>query len=311
MYAILNVALPVFAIMGAGFLCGRFRFLGQDSTAALNGFVYYAALPALFIVSMSRAPVDDILNIPYLAAYVGGTFATYGIALFVASFFFADRLGAMSQHGWSAAFANTGYMGIPLMITAFGEEGAVPAIVATIINGGVLTPLAIVILELDKSDGETKGQMMRRVFGAVVRNPLLIGAAIGLFFAFTGIALPLPVETFTELLGAAASPAALFAMGLFLVNSEIKSGLIESGWASFIKLIIHPAITWILVIMLDLPPLFAASAIIMAALPTGGLVFLVSQQFNTYVDRSASIILISTLVSIITLSALLSYLVPG
>lgn len=312
MYAIINVALPVFAIMAAGYLCGRFRLLGLDSTKALNGFVYYMALPALFLVSMARAPVAEIFNGPYLATLIGAQLAVFGLAVIVATFAFPGRLGSLGQHGLAAMFSNTGYMGIPLLITAFGEMGAMPAIIATVINGAIVMAFGIAILELDKSENTHPLAIAKDVALGVVKSPLVMAAVAGIAVSALGWTLPTPIETFLNLTGAAAAPTALFAMGLFLVGQSLRSGLKEVGWVVGLKLVVHPLITWWLATeVLNLSPLYAASAVVLASLPTGGLVFLLSERYDVYKERSAGIILLSTVMSVVTVSAILSYYVSG
>lgn len=312
MHALFNVAIPVFAILATGYLCGRFRVLGQDSTAALNGFVYYVALPALFFISMARTPLEEAFNLPYIAVVLGGQLATFGFAILVATFLFPGRLGVLGQHSLASVFSNTGYMGIPLLITAFGDEGALPAIIATIINGAVVMPFGMAILELDRSESSNPLTALKDVVQGVLKSPLVLAALAGLVASGFQLPVPAPIETFCDLLGAAAGPSALFAMGLFLVSGRLRQGLPEVAWVSFIKLIIHPAATLLLAVyMFDLSTLNTASAVILAALPTGGLVFILAQQFNVYVERSAAIILVNTVASLITVSAILAYYVPG
>lgn len=312
MHAILNVAIPVFAIIAAGYLCGRFRILGKDSTTALNGFVYYVALPALFFVSMARTPLQYSFDLPFIATVLGGQLATFGLALMVATFLFPGRLGQLSQHGMSAVFSNTGYMGIPLLLTAFGPDGSLPAIIATVINGALVMPFGMALLELDRSEAISPTALARDVAVGVLKSPLVIAAILGLGVSAAGGWLPEPVETFCDLLGAAAAPSALFAIGLFLVGSRVRGNMVEVSWVTMLKLIVHPAITLgLAVLVFDLSPLLTASAVILAALPTGGLVFILSQQFNVYVERAAAAILLTTVLSLVTVSAVLTYYVPG
>ncbi|MEO1017140.1 MAG: AEC family transporter [Pseudomonadota bacterium] len=305
MTAIINVVLPVFAIMLAGYLAGRFRLLGDASSEALNRFVYYGALPALFVVSLANVGADEGLNWAFIAAFGGGLFVTFALSIVIACFVFPNRLGALGLHGMSAIFSNTGYLGIPLLITAFGAPGMLPAILGTVITAAIVMPVCIVILELDMNRGVGPLTILRRVVSAVARNPLVLSAGAGLLFSFFGIALPQPIATFCEIMGAAAGPCALFAIGLFMVGRPLRAGLGEVSWLVLLKLVIQPAITWYFAFeLLTMPPLLAASAVILAALPTGALVFVLAQQYNVYLQRSTAAIMISTVVSVATLSAL-------
>jgi malonate transporter len=198
--AIVNVVLPVFAIMLAGYMSGRFRLLGDASSEALNRFVYYGALPALFFVSLSNVGSGEALNWSFVAAFGGGLLITFVLAVAGALLVFRNRLAALGLHGLSAIFSNTGYMGIPLLVTAFGDAGRLPAIIATVIMGAVVMPVGIVIIELDLGRGGHPLAIARNVLLAVARNPLVLSAAAGLAVSFSGLPLPQAVATFCEIM---------------------------------------------------------------------------------------------------------------
>jgi hypothetical protein len=309
---ILNVVFPIFAIMAAGYAAGRFGILGKESSEALNRFVYFVALPALFFVSMARVSLGEVFNLPFLGAYGGGAAATFVIAFVVAKFAFPNRLGALGLAGLSAIFSNTGYMGIPLLMLAFGEAGMLPAIITTILNGAVIMAFGIVLLELDVHQGKSGLVVLRNVLRGVVRSPLVLSAAAGLAVSGLGIPLPPALGTFCDLLGASAGPCALFAIGLFMVGKSPTAGATEVSWLVFLKLLIQPAITWLLAYhVFTMEPVWAAGALVQSALPTGALVFVLAQQYGIYLQRSTAVIMASTVVSLFTLSALFVYLGIG
>jgi malonate transporter and related proteins len=309
---ILNVVLPIFAIMAAGYAAGRFRVLGAESSEALNRYVYFVALPALFFISLARVPLSEVFNLSFLGAYGGGAAATFVLAVAVTKFAFPNRIGALGLAGLSAIFANTGYMGIPLLMLAFGEAGMLPAIISTILNGAVIMAFGIVLLELDAHQGKGGLVVLKNVLLGVARSPLVLSAAAGL--AVSGLALPLPpaLGAFCDLLGASAGPCALFAIGLFMVGKSPTAGAAEVSWLVFLKLLVQPLITWVLAFhVFVMEPVWAAGAVIQSALPTGALVFVLAQQYGTYVQRSTAAIMASTVVSLVTLSALFVYLGIG
>jgi predicted permease len=311
MAAVVDVVLPVFGIILAGYLCGRFQILGAHGTEALNGFVYYVALPALFVISMARVEIGEILNGPFLLALGGAQLATFVVAVGVAALAFPGRMGTLSLHGLTAIFANTGYMGLPLLQTAFGDSGVLPAVVATVWHGAVVMGLGIVLLEADFSRGRGRLQVLASVGLGVVKSPLILSAATGLGLSALQLPLPSALANFLDILAAAAAPCALFAMGLFLVGRTVTAGATEVGWLVALKLLIQPALTYLLAFhVLEIDRLWATAAVILAALPTGALVFVLAQQYGTYTQRSTSAILISTVLSVITLSALFALIGP-
>jgi predicted permease len=309
MSAILNVILPVFGIILAGYLCGRFRLLGEASSEALNAFVYFVALPALFFVSIARVPIGDILNLPFLTAFIGGILLVGIPSAIIARWAFPDRISAVGLHALAATFSNTGYMGIPLLITAFGEQAALPAIIATVVMGAVVMPVGIAIVEADLSEGSSAVHIAWDVLLGVLRSPLVLAAAGGMLVSILRLPLPATVGTFCDILGAAAPPCALFAMGLFMVGRTITRGGAEIAWATALKLIAQPVVTWWLAFeVLDMDALWAAAAVTLAALPTGSLVFVLAHRYGIYTRRATAVILLSTVLSVLTLSALFAVL---
>jgi len=312
MSPILDVVLPVFGIILAGYLCGRFRILGEASTDALNRFVYFVALPALFVISMARVEIGDILNGPFLIALGGAQLAAFALAIAVARLVFPARLGALSLHGLTAVFANTGYMGLPLLQTAFGEAGVLPAVVATVWHGAIVMGIGIVLLEADFNRGKGPVRMLASVGRGIVQSPLILSAAAGLALAAIDVPIPAALANFFDILAAAAAPCALFAMGLFLVGRTVTAGPGEVGWLVAVKLLVQPALTYVLAFeVLAMDRLWAVSAVVLAALPTGALVFVLAQQYGTYTQRATSAILISTVLSVATLSALFAMIGLG
>lgn len=304
--AISNTILPLFGIMVAGYLAGRFRLLSEGASAILSRFVFVIALPALIFISLSRVPVAEFFDWPFLGALGGGMLAIFCLSFLVARFAFPDSLTALGLHGLTAMFSSTGYIGLPLILVAFGDIALVPGIVGAVITGAVFLPLAIILAEIDKG-GRTSELFLAPVLG-VIRNPLLIATAAGLTASAAGIGVPRPAATFFELLGGAYVPCALFSAGLFMVGSSVRGEAREICWLVIAKLVLHPLITWWLAYrVFELQGILPVIAVLQAALPSGVPVFVLAQHYNTFVARSNAVIVISTAVSVFTLSGLLVY----
>ncbi len=304
MEPIFNVVLPVFAIILSGYACGRLGVLGPASSEALNKFVYFVALPVLLFYSMARVDPVEIFNWPYLGAFAGGSLITTVIGLAVARWVFKTRLADQAMYGMVSIFGNTGYMGIPLSIVAFGDAGALPAIVATVFQSIIMIPFFAVLIEADLR-GERGLNAAWGVTKSLARNPLMVSSLAGILWSFSGLDLPVSIETFCSILSGAAGPSALFAIGLFMVGKPLLHGFGEVSSVSFIKLLIHPLITWALfAYVFEVEPLWQAIGILMAALPAGALCFVVAQNYNVYVQRTSAAILLSTLAAVVTLSVL-------
>lgn len=304
----ITVVLPLIAIMLAGYLAGRFRLLPQNSSMVISRFVFLVAMPAFIFISLARIPVEDFFNWPFLAALGGGMLAIFVIGIIVARFAFPGSLTAHSLHALTAMFSSTAYIGLPLILIVFGEAGLVPGIIGAVITGAVFMPLAIILAEIDR------GRAGRKVFTAslvaVMRNPLLVATAAGLLTSTSGLSIAAPVTSFFELLGDAFIPCALFAAGLFISGCSVKGEIREISWLVFAKLLLHPLITWWLAFyVFELEGILPVIAVMQAALPSGVPVFVLAQHYETFVTRSSAVIVVSTVLSILTLSAVMLLLV--
>lgn len=307
MSAVVNVAIPVFAIILAGYLAGRLRILGDAASEALNRFVYFFALPPVVFLGMARHPLEEVLNWPFIAAFLGAMLAVYAAGWAIGFAVHRERAPVLSMQALNACFANTGYMGIPLFLAAFGEAGLAPAILATVIMSAVMVGLAVVVLELSQRSGNGPVHALLDVARALLRNPLVMATVLGMAWSVAGLRVPVPLDSFGSLLGASAGPCALFAIGLFLAGRPLTADLGEIGWIVALKLLLQPLLTWWLAFqVLRLDPYWAASAVILAGLPTGALTFVIAQQYRVHVERTSAVILVSTIASVLTLSPLLA-----
>ena len=304
--ATISIILPLFGIMLTGYLCGRFRLLMDGSSTILNQFVFVVSLPALIFISLSRIRVEDFFDWPFLGALGGGMLATFCLSILVARLFFPDTLTALGLHGLTAMFSSTAYIGLPIIRMVFGDAGLVPGIVGVVITAAAFLPLGIILSEIDKERGGTKGGFTFRPLVAVLRNPIIVATVTGLTFSAAGVTIPGSIMTFCELLSGAFIPCALFAAGLFMSGCSVRGETKEITWLVFAKLLLHPLITWYLAYhVFALKGILPAVAVLQAALPSGVPVFVLAQQYNTFVSRSSAVILVSSAMSVVTLTVLL------
>ena len=305
--ASLDIILPIFGILVAGYVVGRLNVLRAGSSEILSQFVFLVSLPALVFVSLSRIPVVEFFNWPFLGALGGGMLITFLGSLLVARTVFKNTLTATSLHALTAMFSSTAYIGLPLILVLFGNEALVPGIIGAVITGAVFMPMGIVLAEVGKGQGQ--GSMSLMPLLAILRNPVLIATAAGLSVSALDLSLPPAAVTFCELLGGALIPCALFAAGLFIASCSVRGEVTEIGWLVGVKLIFHPLITWWLAYhVFELEGILPAVAVLQAALPSGVPVFVLAQRYGVFVSQSSAVIVLSTAVSIVTLSILIVYL---
>jgi malonate transporter len=306
---ILNTALPFFALIFCGYGAGRFKLLSEASIAGVNAFVFYFALPAFIFNLLATSPLADVVNGPFVAAYLGTGLVVFAVAAVLGRIILKVRRSEAALQGAAAVLGNTGYMGIPLVAAAFGDRAAIPLVLGLTLEATVLIPLTIVLVEAQKGLDAGWSRLLGSVAGAMIRNPIIIAIFTGVAVSAASLGLPTPIENFTDLLGRAAGPCALFALGATLTSFPISTGIGEVSYMTFFKLLVHPAAIWFATTRLfDVDPLWASVAILGASLPVAANVFIVARQYDTYVDRTSSAILISTAISVFTVSALLTVL---
>ncbi len=307
MATLVEVVFPVFAIILAGYLSGHYRVLGEDSAVALNRFVYFFALPPLLFAFTARAPIDQIFNWPFIASFLVGSLFALVIALAVGRYAFQHRdKRELALLGLTSVFSNTAYMGIPLFAAAFGASGTLPAIIATLAGNTLLIGGAIIALEALQNSSGSYFRTLVLVVRTLLSNPLLVSPFLGILTSAAGLPIPVPVSNFLDLMAASAGPVALFALGLSLVGRKLLGDAKQVSSMVLLKLVVHPLVTFLLVTyVFELDKNWAQAAIVLSALPAGALVFVVAQQYNVFVQRASSAIVVSTAASVLTVSGLL------
>ena len=309
MNAVLNAALPIFALIFTGFLCARFWGFDRVATDNLNRFAVYLALPSLMFIAMAKITPDQVRQFGFAAAFAGGIAVTFALG-FAFSRWRGRGTAAAAIEALDAGYSNVGFMGIPLCLLAFGPESLPAAIIATLFTACVLFLFAIVLIELDLVSGTSAAGAIRKVGLSLLKNPLLIGPVAGLAVGLSGLPLPAPAAQFTTLLGGAASPCALVCIGLFLGQERMVLDDLRSIAAlTFLKLIVQPGVTALLVFyVFSMPSLWARAAVLLSALPIGSGPFTIAKLYRIDAATTSGAILASHLFSVVTVSILVAWL---
>lgn len=307
MQAVLDLALPFFALIFTGYAAGRSRLLAGGTIAGLNAFVFYFALPALLLVKTYQAPPASGDVGALLAAYYLPGFALFFAALLIGRRLFRISIGAASLQALSAVFSNVGFIGLPLTLLLYGSEAALPAVLIVMGDTIVMLGLATALIEADLGRGRNRTATLRLIAGGVARNPIVVAAVIGLALNLTAVPVPAPVLAYGGLLADAAGPCALFALGATLAGRPVHEGAAETAYLTFLKLVVHPALVagmalWVF----ELPPVWAAVAILQAALPIAANVYVLAQRYDLHAGRISTAIFVSTAVGVATISVLIS-----
>ncbi|MDR5761653.1 AEC family transporter [Caballeronia sp. LZ035] len=303
-----TIILPVFGLIFAGYACRKLNKLGPSAASELNRFVVYLALPALLFDIMARTPWTSLDQPAFIAAFGIGS-AVIFIATLVVRLLQARPLADASIDGLNAAYPNSGFIGLPLCLLAFGDASLAPAVIAMIMTVCVLFAIAIVLIELGLQSEKHPWATLVSVAKSLAKNPLLIAPLAGALVSGAGVHVPQGVEALLKLLGNAASPGALVALGLFLGAKTGAHDKRTIGALVMLKLIAQPLLTWWLAFHLfGLPPLWAKTAVILSALPTGTGPFMLAEFYRREGGVTSNTILVSTVCSLVTVTACLTML---
>lgn len=318
---ILTIIFPIFAIIIIGYIAGITGIVPTSGAKSLNNFVFYIALPALLFQSTATAPLEQLLNGPFIAINLGGILASFILALLLSKLLFKRSIQSATIYGMNASYGTTGYMGIPLVIAAFGTEAALPAALATLIHNIPIITLVLLLNEstqvIELKERQPIIPTILKILKPVVTSPLTISVILGISVAVLGIPLPTAISTLSELLSNASGATALFAIGLGLVGqfSNTKKNTFNGSEIAIIvilKLLFQPLITFILMMyVFNIEPLWMMVSLVMSALPVGAGVAVFAQKYEKMTSQTLLAIFISILLSIITLSILFIFVSPS
>ena len=306
MLAIFLETLPFFGLIGVGWWAGRTGFFTPEATAYLTKFVFYFALSAMLFRFSADLSLGELLDWSFMAAYLWGTLTIYLVATAVA-LIRALPVDQTAVEAQCAVIGNTGFLGIPMFALLFGPEAVGPLMLLLAIDLIVFSSL-IVILITGSRDGRIRLAILRTVGLGLVKNPMIVSISAGLAWSALNLPFPEPLERFVGLLGAAATPGALFAIGASLAGKSAER-LSVAGWLAFAKLVLHPAaVAFAALVVFDVEPFAATVMIAAAALPVAGNVYILAQHYGVAPQRVSASILISTTASIVTLPLVIAWL---
>jgi predicted permease/phosphohistidine phosphatase SixA len=261
----------------------------------------------MLFVAVYRGSLEEILSGYFLAAVIIATLATALIGYLLSRRAQGGDRAQSILRGLNGSFANTGFLGIPLVTVAYSERAILPAALATVATNLFSFAVAIVCLEFVINRG---GGNALRALAGVARSPLIWPIALAVLLVALGIRIPAPVEKLASLLAAAAAPCALFAIGLFVSQLSIRAGAAAAWPSTALKLALHPALTALLVFwLLPVDPFWAMVAVVCASLPLGATAFVLAQRYRLLEAETSTGAVLSTGVSVITVSIVM-LLVP-
>ena len=309
---ILNLALPYFGLIFIGFACGKTKKLPESGLAWMNFFLLYVSLPALLFRIMSDTPFAELNNPPFLIATTLATVSVFVLAMVAGRIIGELSLRKATMAGLAGAYGNIGYMGPGLALAVLGAKAAAPT--ALIFCCDSIFLFTIVPLLMALTDREHKSFLHAVGVAArqIVLNPLIMSAVLGALVAALHIPLPTSLDRTLLFLQNAAAPTALFVLGVTVALRPFDRVPWEVPGVIAIKLLIHPLIVFGLMLLFGpFAQPWAATAVLMAALPPALNVFVIARQNNTWIEPASVAVLIGTFASVVTLTSVMWFIQSG
>lgn len=296
-----GATLPFFALILCGYVARWLGVMGDGSAKVINNFVLYFALPALLVRTLAGLPISTLLDLDFLIAWT-----TVGVALF--ALVAISATGAMRQRGpdavvqaAAASLGNVGFLGITLIVSLLGEEALAAVSMAIIVDLVVIIPATVALLEFLGNRSQSPLNTFSSVARAFVVNPFVVAIFAGLFLSFVNISFPQGIDDFLRILGMAAVPTALFAIGVTLFGQSIRAAWIEITLLCALKLIFHPIAMFIVTaLILDMQRDLIVAATLLAALPIANNAFVIAMRFDVRPEVISGAILVSTSAALVT-----------
>lgn len=304
MRVILDVVLPFFAVISCGWAAFKVGAVDATTVRGLNAFVFWFALPSLLLGKVGAAPVDRLLDAGFLIVYFGPALVIYFLILDYGRLVRREDTATAALRALAGTFPNSGYMGIPLLLAAFGPEAALAAVLALLLDQLVSIPMTVALVEAGRGRGGFLATLERTLRG-VLGNPLVLAVLGGAVPALGGWSLPGPARAIAELLGAAASPSALFGLGTALAAVPARGAVGEVRLVTAVRLVGHPLLVWVAATFVHpVSEVVLRGTLLTAALPTAATVFVMAERAERF-PSSATFVLVTHAVSLLTLSTLL------
>lgn len=300
MQALLDVILPVFLVIGFGYLAVWRGYFSESGVDALMKFTQNFAIPCLLFDAIASLDLAATFNAPLMFSYYVGASASFAAGLIGARVLFGRAWPDSVAIGFCCLFANSVLLGLPITERAYGPEALTANYAIVAVHAPFAYGVGMTVMEIVRARGGSPLKMAGKILGAMFRNALVIGIGLGFLVNLTGIPIAGVVQSALDLLIRAALPAALFGLGGVLVRYRLEGDFRVIAMICMLSLILHPALVWGLGKAVGLPTEAFRSAVLTAAMAPGVNTYIFASMYGVAMRVAASAVLIATAASIVT-----------
>lgn len=308
MATLVAIIFPIFMVIGLGYVAVR---LGLMTDVAVDGLLRFAstfAIPALLGVGIATLDLGRNLDLAMMAVFYGGAVTGFVVGMFGARLLFRRDWQDCVAIGFLGLFSNLVMLGLPVTERAFGPDEIGRTIVILSVHAPFCYILGITVMEAIRSAGRGVPATILRTARSMLRNPMVIGIAIGFAVNLTGVPIPALARDALDLLIRAALPVALFALGGVLCRYRPEGDLRLIAFVCAVSLLVHPATVWFAGKAAGLGEASFRAALTASAMPPGLNAFLFADLYGKARRVAASTVLLATVLSFVTAVLWLSML---
>jgi len=300
MQALIDVILPVFFVIGAGYASVWMRLISFDAVEVLMKFTQNFAIPSLLFSAVSQLDLSANFNAPLLLSFYTGAITGFVVGFLGARILFKRPVTDSIAIGFACLFSNSVLLGLPITERAYGTAALESNFAIVAIHAPVCYILGMTAMEIARNTGGNLLTAIGKIIVSVFSNALLIGIGLGLAVNLLGLTTPGTLQEAIDMLASAALPVALFGLGGVLFQYKPEGDMRVILFICAMSLGLHPTITWTLGTLFDLPTGAFRSAVLTAAMAPGVNAYIFASMYGVAKRVAATSVLLATALSVVT-----------
>ncbi|WP_300039237.1 AEC family transporter [uncultured Roseobacter sp.] len=308
MQTLLDVILPVFLVIGFGYVAVWRNLFPTEGIDGVMRFTQNFAIPCMLFQAIASMDLGASFDPGLLSSFYAGAGICFFLGMTGARVLFGREWEDCVAIGFCCLFSNSVLLGLPITERAYGADALTGNFAIVALHSPFCYGLGITVMEITRNRGQSPAVMARSVIRAMFRNALVLAIGLGFVVNFSGLPVPGVVDDALSLIVRAALPAALFALGGVLFQYRPEGDLRAIAMVCGIALVIHPALVWFFGTLQEVPRDAFRSGVLTAAMAPGFNAYIFANMYGRAKRVAASSVLIATGASVLTVWVWLSFL---
>lgn len=308
MLDIINITAPIFIIIALGYLCVRFKVIDAKHAKGMGSMVMNVALPALMFNAIADMPFQQVILPHYLITYALGSVMAFMVGVMLTKVIWRQDNVSAALNSTALSFSNSAFIGYAVVATIIGSDKAAAYLsMGVLIENLLILPMLFIMADLDPASNKSLTSILLGIGKNFTRNPLIIAIVVSVIFSIFSIPIPQLIAGTAQMLTGAAAPVALFVIGMSLYGLELKGDLPKITTIGLGKLMLHPLMVLLAIILIPggmLQDKYVA--MLFASAPVFSTIAIIGQYYGL-VNRMSAIVIVSTIGSFFSMSAVLIY----